>query len=408
MISKTRMAMAVVVASLAGATAVRAEMAVSANDGKARLVNGVQQTVKDGKDTVSIINLDVTPPKIVAEIEAPASVVGPPMSVAVGPKEDIALVTSATKIDPADPAKFAPDNKLTVIDLATASGGIVGTLKKATGIGAPAAAAQPKVLATLEAGAGAAGVSINKAGTLALVANRSEGTVSVFTIAGKTVTAAGKVDLGNKSAGPSHVIFAADGKSALVTRDGDNKISVLSIDGNKVEYTKRDMAAGLRPYGIDITPKGDVAIVANVGVSQGDADTVSVIDMAAKPPRVVNTISVGQTPEGLKISPDGKFLAVIVNNGTTLADGSPFLKPNALLQLYTRNGTQLTKFAEAPIGKWCQGAVWNRKSNLLLAQCMTEEEIHVFKLSGITSKGLSKVGTIKTKGGPAGIRTAER
>ena len=33
-------------------------------------------------------------------------------------------------------------------------------------------------------------MAINRAGTLALVANRNEGTVSIFTIAGKTVTAA--------------------------------------------------------------------------------------------------------------------------------------------------------------------------------------------------------------------------
>ncbi len=403
-----RVSFAVLLASLAFAGAVRAEMAISANDGKVKLVDGVVQVQKDGKDTISIIDLDANPPKIVTEIEVPTSVVGPPMSVAIGPKEDFALITGAMKINPADPAKQVPDNKLTVIDLATEGSGIVGTLKKATGLGAKTPPAKPKILATLEAGAGAAGVSINKAGTLALVANRNEGTVSVFTIAGKTLTAAGKIDLGNKDAGPSHVVFAADGKSALVTRDADHKISVLSIDGNKVEYTKRDMNAGLRPYGIDIAGKGEVAVVANIGIGQGDNDTMSVIDMTAKPPRVVNTVTVGQTPEGIKMSPDGKYVAVAVMNGTNKPEASPFYKANGLLQVYSRNGTQLSKFAEVPVGKWCQGIAWNRKSTLILVQCMVEEEIYVFKLSGLTSKGLSKVGTIKTKGGPAGIRTVEK
>lgn len=389
------------------ASAAHAEIAVSANDGKVRLVDGVQTIVKDGKDSVALIDLDVTPPKVIAEIEVAASVVGPPMSVAIGPKEDFALITGAMKINGADPTKLAPDNKLTVLDLGE-SAGIVSSLKKATGLGGAAPARTPKVLATLEAGAGAAGVSINKAGTLALVANRNEGTVSVFTIAGKTVTAAGKVDLGNKDAGASHVVFAADGKSALVTRDGDHKISVLSIDGAKVEYTKRDMNAGLRPYGIDMTSKGDVAVVANIGIGQGDNDTVSVIDMAAKPPRVVNTVTVGQTPEGIKISPDGKYVAVAVMNGTNKPANSPFFKANGLLQIYSRTGSQLSKVVEAPVGKWCQGIAWNKKSTLILVQCMVEEEIQVFKLSGLTSKGLSKVGTIKTKGGPAGIRTVEK
>ncbi len=397
----------VLFASLACMGAARAEMAISANDGKVKLVDGVVQVLKDGKDTVSFIDLDANPPKVIAELEVPTSVVGPPMSVAIGPKEDFALVTGAMKINPADPTKQVPDNKLTVIDLGEAPG-IVGSLKKATGIGGAASSRTPKIAATLEAGAGAAGVSINKAGTLALVANRNEGTVSVFTIAGKTLTAAGKVDLGNKDAGASHVVFAADGKSALVTRDGDNKISVLSIDGTKVEYTKRDMNAGLRPYGIDMPSKGDVAVVANIGIGQGDNDTVSVIDMTAKPPRVVNTVTVGQTPEGIKVSPDGKFVAVTVMNGSNKPANSPFYKANGLLQVYSRTGNQLTKFAEMPIGKWCQGIAWNRKSSLILAQCMAEEEIHVFKLTGFTSKGLTKAGTIKTKGGPAGIRTAEK
>jgi len=87
---------------------------------------------------------------------------------------------------------------------------------------------------------------------------------------------------------------------ALVTRDGDHKISVLSVDGTKVEYTKRDINAGLRPYGIDVSSKGDFAAVANIGIGQGDTDTVSLIDIRAKPPRVVETVSVGQTPEGIK------------------------------------------------------------------------------------------------------------
>ena len=68
----------------------------------------------------------------------------------------------------------------------------------------------------------------------------------------------------------------------------------------------------------------------------------------------------------------------------------------------------MSKFVEAPIGKWCQGIAWNRKSTLILVQCMVEEEIQVFKLAGLTSKGLTKVGTIKIKGGPAGIRTVEK
>ena len=64
-------------------------------------------------------------------------------------------------------------------------------------------ATPPAVIATLRTGARASGVSINRQGTLALVANRGEGTVSVLSIAGRTVTVTGKVDLRARDSQPS-------------------------------------------------------------------------------------------------------------------------------------------------------------------------------------------------------------
>jgi DNA-binding beta-propeller fold protein YncE len=398
---------AVLAALLVAGTAVAAyaQLAISANDAKLKLVDGKTEVQKSpAPDTVTVIDLRTTPPKVLAEINVPNSVVGPPTNVAISPKEDIALVSSNMMIDPADATKQIPDDKVTVIDLSPLKPGLVGRLKSAVGKGSPGA---PSVLATLQAGNGPAGIAINKAGTLALVANRAEGTVSVFTIDGKTVAAAGKVTIGKADSGPSGVAFAPDGKTALVTRDGDNRIAMLAIDGNKVEATKREIAAGLRPYGIDIAAKGEVAVVANIGIGAGDADTISVIDLKVDPPRVVNTYTVGQTPEGIKMSPDGKFVAVTVMNGSNKPASSPFFNANSQLQVWARNGTQLTKTGELPIGRWCQGIAWSSNSKTLLVQCMVEEEITVVRFSGLGGRSLQKVGTIKTKGGPAGIRTAE-
>ena len=194
----------------------------------------------------------------------------------------------------------------------------------------------------------------------------------------------------------------------LVTRDSDYRIVVLSVDGTKVEPTKREITSGLRPNAIDVASTGDVAVVANVGISgSGDASTISVIDLKLEPPRVVNSYSVGVTPEGIKMSPDGKFVAVTVMNGTNRAPGTPFYNDNGLLQVWARNGTQLTKAGELPIGKWCQGVVWAANGKTLLVQCMVEEEIIVVRFSGLSGKSLQKSGSIKIKGGPAGIRTAE-
>ena len=366
------------------APASRAEIAVSANDGKMVMENGVAKVRREPlPDTVSIIDLSGAAPRIVAEIPAPASVVGPPSSVAVAPDESFALVTGAMKVDPADPTKAIADDKLSVIDLKSSP---------------------PKVLATLQAGAGAAGVSINRAATLALVANRNEGTVSVFTISGNVLTAAGKIALGDAKSGPSHSIFSRDGTMALVTRDGDSRISILSVDGAKVEYSKRDLFSALRPYQIDTAGSGDTAVVGNVGMGGGDADSISLIDMRAKPVRVVTTISVGQTPEGLKMSPDGAFVAVNVVNGSTKPANSPFFNDFGLLKIYRIAGTDLVPVTEARIGHWCQGIVWSKDSTKLLVQCMVENEIATFAFDG---KTLTKTAPIAMKVSPAGIRTAE-
>lgn len=400
--------MTLVLAAAGAGTAAAAEYAVSANDNKVKQVNGKVEVVKGPPaDTVTVIDLAANPPKIVTEVNVPNSVVGPPSNVAVTPKQDIALIASAMMVDPADPTKMIPDDKLTVIDLTPLTTTLVGRIKTAVGVGKNAPAPTAPVLATLQVGKGAAGIAINKAGTLALVANRAEGTVSVLTIAGKTVTVTGKVTVGGEKSGPSGVAITPDGTRALVTLDGDNKIVVLSIEGNEVKLTARAISAGLRPYAIDIAKTGDVATVGNIGTGGGDADTISLIDLKAQPPRVVATVTVGQTPEGLKMSPDGKFVAVTVMNGTNKPDNSPFFNGSGILQVWARNGTQLTKSGELPIGRWCQGIAWKADNRTMLVQCMVEEEISVVRFSGGTGKSLQKVGAIKTKGGPAGIRTAE-
>ena len=130
------------------------------------------------------------------------------------------------KKDPADATKTIPDNRVSVVDLR---------------------ATPPAVIATLEAGKGAAGVSINRQGTLALVANRAEGTVSVFTIQGKTVAPSSVVRLGDDKSGPSQPAFTRDGRAALVTRDGDSFISVLTWTAPRWSTRKRDLSRGDAP-----------------------------------------------------------------------------------------------------------------------------------------------------------------
>jgi DNA-binding beta-propeller fold protein YncE len=378
--------LAVFIAVLIAGSELHAQIAVSANDGKVMLLDGVNTPRPDPQpDTVTIIDITVSPPKILGEVRAPTSVAGPTHSVAISPDRSIALVTASTRIDPANPRSAIPDNRVSVIDLT---------------------ARPPIALQILEAGRGASGVSINRAGTLALVANRNEGTISIFTIAGKTVTPAGKVDLGAPDSSPSQVMFLADGRTALVSRNAvtDNRVSILKIDGTKVEYARQDIFTGLQPYGMDITPAGDFAVVANIGTgATGGNDTVSLVDLKLSPPRTIDQLAVGPIPEGISVSPNGRYVALTIMNGTNTAPASPYFHDFALLKVLEIRGRTLELVAETKIGRWCQGAAWMPGSNGVLAQCMVEKEIQIFAFDG---KVLKSGGAVKLKGGPAGLRTA--
>jgi DNA-binding beta-propeller fold protein YncE len=365
-----------------------AELAVSANDGKVTLVNGVAKVNPDGKDTVAVIDLAPTrsgkPPRLVAEFAAPASIVGPPQSVAITPDESLALVTANQKINPADPTKTMPNNQMSVIDLK---------------------ASPPAVIATVETGLGPAGVSISAKGNMALVANREEGTVSVFAIEGKALTLLGKIDLGNPKSGPSGIAISPDGQMALVTRDGDHRVSVLAIQQTKVEYIKRDMFAGYRPYGIHFASTSEFAVMANLGMNQGDADTISLIDTKAVPPRVVETVSVGQGPEGIALSPDNKYVAVTVTNGSNKPINSPFYNALGVVKLYKIVGQKLVYLSQVQSGVWTQGVAFSADSKTLLVQNKEANELQVLKRVG--DKLVDTKQRIKLSAGPVGIRTKE-
>ena len=356
-----RRVLAGLLALTAWAAPARADLALSSNDAHTILDNGVQVAPPEAAaDTLSVIDLAASPPSIRAALDVPGSVVGPPMAVAVARDESFAIVTSATKADPAGPAGISPDSRVSVIDLTTTP---------------------PQVVQTLQAEAGAATVRIAPGGALALVANRFAGTLSVFTIDGRRLTPAGTVTVGPKSM-PSGIAFAADGKTALVTRNGDHMVQVLDIDGATVTLGARQITTGVAPYAIDVTADGTMAAVGNMGRGDGDADTVSLIDLTAQPFRTVQTISVGRSPEGLKWSPDGKFLAVGTQEGTTKPAGNPFRAERGRLALYALADKQLKPVAEAPIGRWSQGIAFSRDGRTVLVQNMVERTIQVFRWDG--------------------------
>lgn len=368
-------------ASIAMAPAqARAQLAISANDGKQVLAAGVQTVPKHpAPDSISILSLD--PLRAVATLAVPTSVIGPPSSVAIAPDRSFALVTASRRISAADPRQIEPDDRVSVIALGAA----------------------PHITATVQAGAGASGVAINSAGTLALVANRAEGSVSVFAISGHALTRIATLALGDARSAPAQPLFYDGGRHALVTRDGDHRISILAIDGQSVRLLPETLAPGLRPY--EITTAGDraFAVVANIGGGGRDADTLALIDLAGPLPRVIDVAATGLTPEGVRMAPDGRHFAVNVNNGSNAAPGTPLHSPSGRLQVWKIDGRKLRFVAEAPIGGWGQGVAWSSDGKRVFAQAMIERRIESFAFDGAR---LTRGPVLDLPTGPAAIAVA--
>jgi DNA-binding beta-propeller fold protein YncE len=384
---------------LAPAGGARAQLLITGNDEKVSSDEaGKTVTHPPGKGTVSIIDIrDPTKPRIVANLSLMNSITGPPVNLAITPDQHLALVANSLDwVKDGEAWKGVPDNKIYVIDLTTSP---------------------PVQIATVEAGKQPSGMAINRAGTLALVANRAEDSVTVLAIEGKNVKPVGTVSVATEPtpavaasppALPVAVAITPDGKRALVVKSGSNRVGLLDIDGQKVSYARvdgknYDMATGLTPLNVQITPDGKLAIVNNIGGGQdGQVDTVAVIDLQAEPPRVIDQVVVGDGPEGLAMSPVGGYGASLILNGTGGTPKAAFYRhEKSYVALLKIEGKTARKVAQADVGGLAEGIAFSPDGRYLYVGNFVDGNIDILRVDGDT---LMKVASFALPGHPASMR----
>ena len=365
------------------------ELMIVGNDEKVTWdAEGKGVNLPPGKDTVSVIDIGTDPlaPKIIANLPLMNSIFGPPVNLAITPDEGLALVANSMDwVKDGAGWKPVPDNKLYVIDLT---------------------ANPPKLIDTVAVGKQPSGMSINRAGNLALIANRADNSVSVLRIAGKKVTLIDTVAIGEQVA---HVVFNPDGKRAMAGKFPGHKLALLEVNGEMVTYTKQDIPVGLWPYNFDITPDGKLAISAdngNAGAADGHLDTVTVIDLEANPARVIDKVVIGDGPEGFAISPTGKLAVALLLKGTNSAKSAWFYNRNATVVALKIDGKKVTRSNEVEVRGLPEGVVFSNDGRYIYVGNFMDSDISILRVDGdqIVNTGKS----LALPGHPASMRGRAR
>jgi DNA-binding beta-propeller fold protein YncE len=362
-----------------------ADLMIIGNDEKVVFdAEGNRSFVAPGKDTISVVDItNREAPKILVSFPLMNSIFGPPVNLAITADERLAIVANSVDwVQDGASWKPQPDTKLYVFNLKTNP---------------------PSQVGTVEVGKQPSGLAINRAGTLALVANRADKSISVLSINGNDIKLVDTVAMGDEVAS---VAFTPDGKRALATKFAAHKIALLTVEGQKVTYTKHDMPVGLWPYNIDVTPDGKIGISAdngNSGSPDGHIDTVSIIDLEAQPPRVIDRVVVGDAPEGFAISPKGDVAVAVLLGGASVAKTAWFnTKRNGSLAVLKIEGKKVTKVGEVEVGGLPEGVVFSPDGKYIYVGNYTDRDVSILKVDGAKVTDTGK--KLKLPGQPASMR----
>jgi DNA-binding beta-propeller fold protein YncE len=348
--------------------------------------NAVRQALEPGNDEVLFFDVkEPEDPKLIGSVKLENSILGPPTNVAVTPDQSIALIANAAHSEKTEAGwKAVPADEIFVVDLK---------------------ASPPKLTQTLKVGRQPSGIAISKDGSFALVANRDSKSVTTLTISGSTVAVGDTVSTQDSIAA---IAISPDGKRAVAVKTSAHKVVLLDLGKDGKVTVGNDLWVGLFPWNVAISPDGRRALVNNIGnagQSDGNAKTISVIDLAAHPPFVSDYVVVGDGPEGVVFSPNGKYAAVTILQGSYDAPETAWFKHDtgAVSLLSTSEG----KFAvvnSLNVGAFPEGIAFAPDNSHVYVGNYRSNTISVLKIEPSTGRLADTGRTIKLPGPPASLR----
>jgi DNA-binding beta-propeller fold protein YncE len=180
------------------------------------------------------------------------------------------------------------------------------------------------------------------------------------------------------------------------------------VAGDKVFYNKVDLPTGLWPYNVAVAPSGKIALTAdngNSGASDGSVDTVSVVDLEAQPPRIIDRVVVGDGPEGLAISPKGDVAAAVILAGSNNKPAY-FYHRNGFVSVLRIDGKKVSKTQEIEVGGLPEPAVFTPDGRYLLVGNYLDSDFSILRIDETTVTDTGK--RFKVPGHPASARMSPR
>lgn len=328
-------------------------------------------------DRVVLFDFSSGEPRRLGAVDVPVSFQGPPTSIAITPDRRRAFVPAANGRSGGKVRTLAPLDVLSVIDLDGAT---------------------PQVVQTLHLGMAATSAALSPDGGLLVVTHADDDRATILRVSDGRAEVVGRMDF-DQGARPLAAVFLPDGHSLAITFAGSNRIGLFAWHGTTIApHAYREISAGVYPASFAVCGRSGLAVVGNYGSVSGDVDTVSLIDLRATPVRVIDTVSVGPSPEGVDCSADGRHVVTANQNMSTVAADDPRFSPQGEMVLLTVRHGALVVTDRAPIGAWAQGAAFVGQ-DLVAGESIQDHRLHLFRIAGDRFVRLAPV-TFEN-GGPA-------
>lgn len=169
-------------------------------------------------------------------------------------------------------------------------------------------------------------------------------------------------------------------------------------------YAKRDFPVGIFPYNVVVSPKGAIALTAdngNNGSSDGNVDTVSVIDLT-EPVHVVDHIMVPDSPEGLAFSPKGSLAVAVDATGSNRPKSDWFYHPHGVVTVLKIDGKKVTRLNDIEVGALPEAVAFTPDGKYIYVGNYMDKDFSILRVDGTKVTDTGK--RFKVPGQPGSAR----